>query len=367
MRRRVRAERARANDLEAEQRTVHTKLTAVHTSLDPPQEPHYGDERADPLPIPVNSDRVRLYNPRGHRVQSANHSETIHDTTHSQISRGNLACQDLSSEVHKMDTEPDPTDGSLTPAQRRIATELRLLDPSLEGLYREGVSLSKRSAAPGLPYLLAHAGRELSRGVIRVLSKGRETPGAADAAPDDERNRTTIATVLELPSTHGVVTEWFRANAIFAENCHHQPTPASLEVVVLAFERLNKLLFAVLAPYFDAKPELDRLLIVEDPSPGDLANLKTILARPALRHRFFRDASLPGWLPALQEWGVFADPPDRHTNADGSWCTASGFLDSGLTVFASTPPRPARGGRVAPGPGFGSRTSPASTARCTSA
>ena len=48
-------------------------------------------------------------------------------------------------------------------------------------------------------------------------------------------------------------------------------------------------------------------------------------------------------------------------------CTASGFLDSGLTVFASTPPRPTRGGRVAPGPGFGSRTSPASTARCTSA
>ena len=52
---------------------------------------------------------------------------------------------------------------------------------------------------------------------------------------------------------------------------------------------------------------------------------------------------------------------------DKGHCTASGFLDSGLTVFASTPPRPARGGRVAPGPGFGSRTSPASTARCTSA
>ena len=51
----------------------------------------------------------------------------------------------------------------------------------------------------------------------------------------------------------------------------------------------------------------------------------------------------------------------------GPQCTAPGFLDSGLTVFASTPPRPARGGRVAPGPGFGSRTSPASTARCTSA
>ena len=34
MRRRVRAERARANDLEAEQRTVHTKLTVTSNTLD---------------------------------------------------------------------------------------------------------------------------------------------------------------------------------------------------------------------------------------------------------------------------------------------------------------------------------------------
>ena len=60
-------------------------------------------------------------------------------------------------------------------------------------------------------------------------------------------------------------------------------------------------------------------------------------------------------------------PRCPSAGAHATDCTASGFLDSGLTVFASTPPRPTRGGRVAPGPGFGSRTSPASTARCTSA
>ena len=49
------------------------------------------------------------------------------------------------------------------------------------------------------------------------------------------------------------------------------------------------------------------------------------------------------------------------------FCTAPGFLDSGLTVFASTLPRPARRGRVAPGRGFDSRISPASTVRCMSA
>ena len=48
-------------------------------------------------------------------------------------------------------------------------------------------------------------------------------------------------------------------------------------------------------------------------------------------------------------------------------CSALGFLDSGLTVFAPTLPRPARRGRVALAPGFDSRTSPASTVRCTSA
>ena len=41
-------------------------------------------------------------------------------------------------------------------------------------------------------------------------------------------------------------------------------------------------------------------------------------------------------------------------------CSALGFLDSGLTVFASTLPRPARRGHVAPGRDFDSGTSPAS-------
>ena len=48
-------------------------------------------------------------------------------------------------------------------------------------------------------------------------------------------------------------------------------------------------------------------------------------------------------------------------------CTAPGFLDSGLTVFASTRPRPARRGRVAPARGFGKRISQASIVRCMSA
>ena len=51
----------------------------------------------------------------------------------------------------------------------------------------------------------------------------------------------------------------------------------------------------------------------------------------------------------------------------GDRCSAPGFLDSGLKVITSTRPRPARRNRVAFGLDSDSRTSPASTVRCTSA
>ena len=50
----------------------------------------------------------------------------------------------------------------------------------------------------------------------------------------------------------------------------------------------------------------------------------------------------------------------------GTRCSAPGFLDSGLKVITSTLPRPARRNRVALGLDSDSRTSLASTARCTS-
>ena len=72
-----------------------------------------------------------------------------------------------------------------------------------------------------------------------------------------------------------------------------------------------------------------------------------------------------------QAYDLLSNPERRAqydiTYDDEKGCIALGFLDSGLTVFAPTLPRPARRGRVAPGPGFDSDTSPASTARCTSA
>ena len=57
----------------------------------------------------------------------------------------------------------------------------------------------------------------------------------------------------------------------------------------------------------------------------------------------------------------------RRRHGGRTFCSAPGFLDSGLKVITSTRPRPARRSRVALGLDSDSRTSPASTVRCTSA
>ena len=59
--------------------------------------------------------------------------------------------------------------------------------------------------------------------------------------------------------------------------------------------------------------------------------------------------------------------PCKVLSRPAKTCIAPGFLDSDLKVIISTQPRPGRRSRVALEPGCDSRTSPASTARCTSA
>ena len=77
---------------------------------------------------------------------------------------------------------------------------------------------------------------------------------------------------------------------------------------------------------------------------------------------------------AIDTWGIRLGDQSFVADSGGyqaliTWaeCSAPGFLDSGLTVFASMLPRPARRSHVAPERGFDSGTSLASTARCTSA
>ena len=109
-----------------------------------------------------------------------------------------------------------------------------------------------------------------------------------------------------------------------------------------------------LVPSFNVAthPISDAATLVRPASLRNLAHDHTlVLVNGKRRHR----SSVIAWFAGVTDG---AQGPDI--------CSAPGFLDSGLKVITSTLPRPVRRNRVALGLDSDSRTSPASTARCTS-
>ena len=97
-------------------------------------------------------------------------------------------------------------DGHLEPGGPRrlsvneeaVASELRRIDPHLAGLFERGLALTDEIDEPGVRYLVAHVGRELSRAVISTMTgETNVQPGpAADDAEAGEHFRKRLASVV---------------------------------------------------------------------------------------------------------------------------------------------------------------------------
>jgi hypothetical protein len=209
---------------------------------------------------------------------------------------------------------------TLGPKELVTVDELSVLAPELAVLFKLGHELVGRLQDTGVVYLLAHAGRELGRGVVRHLSDGAvQFSGTNGELPNNEDNRGRIGAVLQLPPDHSSVTAWFRLNGIFASACHYQvPTP-STEFVGTAFLQLSDLLYGRIAPYFVTHQELQKLLSIETPTEQDLERAKALLLRPQQRGYFFSQLRHSAWLGPLAEHGHFNTPPERIIESNGSW------------------------------------------------
>ena len=172
--------------------------------------------------------------------------------------------------------------------ERVTLTELARLDQRIASLFLSGHQLLARMRTdPGALYLLAHAGRELSRGTVRALldDEGAPPPADGDELLETERNRITIGAVLGQPPSHPSVTAWFRLNATFSRSCHlhvNEPPPEATKVAQ-AFEQFSDLLYGRVAPYFATSGEIDALLVIAEPTPEDITRLEALLTRAQLR------------------------------------------------------------------------------------
>jgi hypothetical protein len=209
----------------------------------------------------------------------------------------------------------------LSPNEEAIVSELRRTDSHLAGLFQRGLALADEIDEPGVRYLVAHIGRELSRAIISTLTGEtavQAKPVVDDAEPED-RFRKRIASALDLPETHPNVAAWFRSHQALVGGAHWRNSPPSAPVVRESFVALVGLLFGRIAPYFDTQAELDQLLEIKTPTKDDAERLQRCSVRYTQRRYFCSRLSNPSWLPPLAVAGFFRNPPDRLMHEDGAW------------------------------------------------
>ena len=115
---------------------------------------------------------------------------------------------------------------SLTANEQATAGQLRLMDPQLAGLYEHGIRLMRQIHQPENVYLLAHCGRELSKGVLESLLGDEGLEVSVQELGTDHRPR--IARALGLPETDPRVDGWYKLHGRFSELVHwkypvHEP------------------------------------------------------------------------------------------------------------------------------------------------
>ncbi len=216
---------------------------------------------------------------------------------------------------------------SITSKQRTTIGQLQLMDPQLAGLYSHGLYLLCQDPMPGDIYLLAHCGRELSRGVLQRLEENtqsvmRQSPHC-DSSQTSSQNRSRIAAVLKLTTTDPRVSEWHKIHKCFAAKAHWRySAPEKRDVTALrgAFERFSNLLHGLIAPYFNTEKKLDSLLAVSCPTIEHVMQLHNLQLRIAQRDYFFRYAS-PMWAQPLMDGNFFRSAPDWQMALVQGWHT----------------------------------------------
>ena len=215
---------------------------------------------------------------------------------------------------------PEDRGRDLTPREQETTEQLRLMDPHLAGLYEHGIRLLRRKPRAGDVFILAHCGRELSRGVLQLLLDDEESEVFSQELGQEHRPR--IAHALRLTDDDPRVDGWYRLHSLFSRSAHWRypgPSGESVDVLRDAFERFNSLLFGRVAPYFSTERELDSLLAVDSPTPAHARQLSDLQLRLAQRKYFFGRLTNPAWVKNLSNAGFFRNPPVRKMNPDQSW------------------------------------------------
>ena len=212
---------------------------------------------------------------------------------------------------------PAEEGSSLSRREQETAAQLRQMDPQLAGLYEHGIRLMDQIHQPGIVYLLAHCGRELSNGVLQLLLYDEGLEVSVQELGTDHQSR--IARALSLPHNHPHVNAWYEVHRHLTNDVHWRRPGPSADVMRGAFARFSRLLYGLVAPYFATERELDSLLETKLPTARHARRLHYLQLRLGQRNYFFERLKNSAWVKPLADAGFFSNPPARQVNPDQSW------------------------------------------------
>lgn len=230
----------------------------------------------------------------------------------------------------------------LSSREKEIALELRVLDPALERLFVDGISMLQAVEEPGIAIVVAHVGRELSRGVVTQLLS-RDKVASSDEEQNElsepEQRRAAIASVMELAADDPRVGYWFQLDEVFSSSREYGRRDLPNSSIRSRFEAFVSLLYGAVAPYFSTQEELDELLRIEHPDSSDVERARCNLLRPSQRRYFFQRLKHPSWLKPLVDSGILGAPPDRNLDQkSGTWAPRPWFEGDYLIEIAAQTP-----------------------------
>lgn len=194
---------------------------------------------------------------------------------------------------------------------RATIRALNEIDPDLGGLFEWGRRLCSEADRPGLAYLIAHVGRELTNGLIRQLRPSDLEEAPSESEESEEDLAVQIANAFGLAAKDPRVRSWAKTHRKFAAAAHARVPGPAIAPLRPAFEDLAKRLFGAFGEYFHTQTELDEFIERGVPTDESAEQLRTLLMRPVQRRRFFSRLLSPAWIGPLARAGFFQHPPER--------------------------------------------------------
>lgn len=219
--------------------------------------------------------------------------------------------------------------------QKKIRDALLKLDPEspelckkLAGIYEGLVITFNNKRNPDRVGQVSHSARELTAILPRYF-KGIPVPvkeepahlengGGQKQMLEDLLSRHADRSALPEYLRKKFVEDWIEVQTFFHKGSKHDDLKNKQIAGILEKEfeamvwRYEDLLCQVLVetPFFDGVTEIDKLLVVTNPTPEHLSILAKVIVQPQHRRYFFERCDSQNWLEPLRDMGAFNTPQE---------------------------------------------------------